>query len=268
MVLFVLVLLTALSAGANGGVSEGMPAGRVPVGGGVPCGIAADHGGWYAADSVWVFVRKSTSFQDRVGFRFAWGFNNWGEGLFGNYGKMPGGYSIRTSFSSYQLELAYYPVREKHWCFGVGLGYESDIYRFNNKHVVIGGPDGLGYRTFEVPYANPCLDGKTRLVTRYVNVPLTVKWSPEGNFVMGFTLLPGINYTGKNTGMKYEQESEGERYYVQSSEASVMSMFKCDARLTLGWRCLQIFGQVTTTSITTGMDRKCYPIKFGFVVEI
>ena len=69
-------------------------------------------------------------------FRFHWGFNNWGTSqLNGLSGISDAAYNLKTSFSSYQLSMGYNIMNSRTIEAGVGIGYESDVYKYNTPEV-------------------------------------------------------------------------------------------------------------------------------------
>lgn len=213
--------------------------------------------------------KKSTN---KPGFHlsFAWAFNNWGDAPFNGLNGMSGTYSLGTTFSSYQLALIYTPLNVKHWVIGIGVGYESDIYRFS----------GDTY-TSVIPTDNPDVSTfgykvlgngtwSSRLVARYVTLPISFMYKPTKKFGIGLAAIPGLNYTSSNTGLKHKGKSFFDNSKMSDVEnvSRVMNPYKLDARLTLAFGNIGVFVQVPTMPVLKNMDREVYPIKFGFILGL
>lgn len=201
---------------------------------------------------------------------FAWAFNNWGDAPLSGLNGMSGTYSLGTTFSSYQLALIYTPLNVKHWVIGIGVGYESDIYRFS----------GDTY-TSVIPTDNPDVSTfgykvlgngtwSSRLVARYVTLPISFMYKPTKKFGIGLAAIPGLNYTSSNTGLKHKGKSFFDNSKMSDVEdvSRVMNPYKLDARLTLVFRNIGVFMQVPTMPVLKNMDREVYPIKFGFILGL
>lgn len=201
---------------------------------------------------------------------FAWAFNNWGDAPLSGLNGMSGTYSLGTTFSSYQLALIYTPLNVKHWVIGIGVGYESDIYRFS----------GDTY-TSVIPTDNPDVSTfgykvlgngtwSSRLVARYVTLPISFMYKPTKKFGIGLAAIPGLNYTSSNTGLKHKGKSFFDNSKMSDVEdvSRVMNPYKLDARLTLAFGNIGVFVQVPTMPVLKNMDREVYPIKFGFILGL
>lgn len=217
-------------------------------------------------------VEKKKKSTNKPGFHlsFAWAFNNWGDAPFNGLNGMSGTYSLGTTFSSYQLALIYTPLNVKHWVIGIGVGYESDIYRFS----------GDTY-TSVIPTDNPDVSTfgykvlgngtwSSRLVARYVTLPISFMYKPTKKFGIGLAAIPGLNYTSSNTGLKHKGKSFFDNSKMSDVEdvSRVMNPYKLDARLTLAFGNIGVFVQVPTMPVLKNMDREVYPIKFGFILGL
>ena len=199
---------------------------------------------------------------------FLWGFLNWGDKPYNGLMRMGGSYALNTSFSSYQLEAVYYPFVNNHWHLGIGLGYASDVFKFVDDYVYLGA-DPTGATTFvsEIPIEGDC---STRLVARYVYLPLVVRWEPSSSsdFFIGLAAIPGLNYNNRHTGMKYRTVYNDGNSTRHSDAARVMSPFRLDARLSIGVPNFYAYLQMPTIPMNTGMDKDVYPIKLGIAISL
>jgi hypothetical protein len=212
---------------------------------------------------------ESKYYWDDFSLNFGWAFTNWGSQPYNGLSKMGGAYSLGTTFSSYQLEGVYYPWCVSHWRFGIGLGYESDVYHFTTPYVSVvpNAQQAFSY-TFEGSDRQDA-NWTSRLVTRYITLPITLRWDPVGDFYVGLSVIPGINYSSDNTGLKHK----GEFLYNgqirdRQPVSNVMNPFKVDARLTLTYSHFSVFAQIAALPVFNEMDRKVYPIKVGFMINI
>lgn len=205
---------------------------------------------------------------DDFRFDFLWGFLNWGDKPYNGLSRMDGSYALNTTFSSYQLEAVYYPFVNNHWHLGIGLGYASDVFKFVDPWVSLG-IDPTGKTTFisSIPAEG---DATTRLVARYVTLPLMVRWEPShsSDFFIGLAAIPSLNFNNFHTGLKHKV------VYLEGTDkrrepaSRVMNPFRLDARLSIGMPNLYAYLQLPTVPMNMGMDRDVYPIKLGIAISL
>lgn len=219
------------------------------------------------------------SYSDRAGFDFLWGFTNWGDKWYNGLSKMDGAYNLRTTFSSYQLELKYALMMTQHWKFSLGIGYESDVYKFSNPLVdmsiwgtLYNRMDDISYADFRATndqFANTHLnDWSTRLVTRYVTMPLSVGYRFE-KFRINVTALPALAINSRHTGLKHEIDTRDVEHQDVEDVSRFLAPYKLDIRLDIRFNLFGLFLQVpTSTLFTPGSPTisEVYPIKLGFVI--
>lgn len=195
---------------------------------------------------------------ERSSFSFHWGFNNWGSSAFaGLMGPQVGFADIRTSFSSYQLSYSYDILHAEHFNAGIGLGYESDIYKFKSKYIVWS--DGH----FRVAIPAQTGDWSSRFVTRYVQLPIHIGWvDSKEAFSVRLSAIPAIGYTNKNTGLKHKMDNAKD----QTNLGDALRPYKLDLRLDVKIYGIGVFMQVSTFSLFKDGYQDLYPIKFGFVI--
>lgn len=205
---------------------------------------------------------------DDFRFDFLWGFLNWGDKPYNGLSRMDGSYALNTTFSSYQLEAVYYPFVNNHWHLGIGLGYASDVFKFVDPWVSLG-IDPTGKTTF-VSFIPEEGDATTRLVARYVTLPLMVRWEPSrsSDFFIGLAAIPGLNFNNFHTGLKHKV------VYLEGTDkrreptSRVMNPFRLDARLSIGMPNLYAYLQLPTIPMNVGMDKDVYPIKLGIAISL
>ena len=210
-------------------------------------------------------LSKKEAYGNPCQFDFLWGFNNWGGSPFtGLMGMSDAGYSLRTSFSSYQLEGYYNLILTRHFNFGLGLGYESDIYKFSNDYV--------DYRADAFTAIDTLAAGgyySTRFVTRYVQLPVHIGWRVKESSHEGFRIelaaIPALGWCGKHTGLKHEFHQDGTNLQDQRNLTDAVNPFKLDVRLKLKFSGIGVFLQVATMPLFLD-GTKIYPIKLGFFI--
>lgn len=209
--------------------------------------------------------KKEYDSSDRTDIDFHWAFNNWGSTPFnGLMGISAPGYDLRTSFSSYQLGTKYALVMTKHFATYIGLGYESDVYKFNNPYI-----------TFEnnafVATENNTPGGyySSRFVTRYVQLPVGIAYKNKSGFRVGLMAIPALGWTGKHTGLKHEFHTAGRNPQDKTDIKDDLNPFKLDVRLEMSFKSFGIFLQVPTMPLFIPSENnptKIYPIKIGFFI--
>ena len=221
--------------------------------------------------------RRKYSVADRTNFDFHWGFNNWGDQWYNGLMKMEGPYNLRTSFSSYQLSENYAIVMTPHTKLSIGIGYESDVYKFTDNYVSMDVTNGAlmtqdqaGVDAVSNVTGSNLGNWSTRLVTRYVTMPIEFEYRDKGvlrNFRISLGVIPGLSFSSKNTGLKHELEQRGRNYQdSQSSVSRFINPYKLDVRLTFKRKGLGMFLQVPTLPVFIDTATKVYPIKIGFML--
>lgn len=210
---------------------------------------------------------RKHSYSDGFMADFLWGGHNWGTTPFNGLMKMDGDYALRTTFSSYQIEFTYCPLISLHWRLGIGVGYGSDVYHFSNGHMEIT-PTGQRHTFSNIP-PQADTEWNTRLVARYITLPMTVRWTPSirNDFFIGLTAIPGINYNGPNTGLKSHKESQNQTLSITDNASNILNPIRMDARLSIGWQHIYGFVQVATIPVNTDMDKNVYPFKVGIAIS-
>ncbi len=210
---------------------------------------------------------------------FYWGFHNWGNNMWNGLAGMTGANDLRTSFSNYQLELHGNLHLSKRWILSVGVAWESDCYKFDHNYVGLNvdansGSGNFFVGTMDDVVANELLGGdptsisnwETRLVARYINIPISLCYNFKvADIGLALSVIPGFNYNGKRTGMRYYMETTGKAYLrIDNDVEDFLNPFKCDLRLEVQTDFVGIFVQVPTMPVMQNMGEKFYPFKIGF----
>ncbi len=221
--------------------------------------------------------RRKYSVAERTNFDFHWGFNNWGDQWYNGLMKMEGAYNLRTSFSSYQLSENYAVVMTDHIKLSLGIGYESDVYKFTNNYVTmdattgaLAAQDQAGVDAVSGLAGTNLGDWSSRFVTRYVTMPIEFEYRDKGvlkSFRLALGVIPGLSFSSSHTGLKHELERRGRNYQeVDEGVSKFVNPYKLDVRLTFKRKSFGMFLQVPTMPVFIDTDTKVYPIKIGFML--
>ena len=207
--------------------------------------------------------------EDRTGAAFLWAFNNWGSNWYNGLNKMDGAYELNTSFSSWQLEFNYSVILKRHFNLDIGIGYESDIYKFTSSMIDI---DNSGFFQDNLFFIkNPQFsstrpnDWSCRLVTRYVSIPIDFVFRINDDFRIGIAAIPALNFTSSPTGLKHKIDTKEFEYLDVENTSKYITPYKLDLRLSMRYNHFGVFAQVSTMSLFTNMD--VFPIKIGFILK-
>lgn len=143
-----------------------------------------------------------------------------------------------------------------------GVGYQSNIFNFNN------GFDNYDFPTS--PQTNNYSIKESKLVARYVTVPLLVNFKLHKKIKLHIGAIGGINYRCDHTGFKREFIQNGELTEQYSgSTFNEFNTFKADAMFGLEIGNTTIF----VTHALVNMFKESYkysakPFSFGFMIGL
>jgi hypothetical protein len=221
--------------------------------------------------------KRKYSIADRTNFDFHWAFTNWGDQPYNGLMKMDGPYNLRTSFSSYQLSENYAVVMTNHIKLSIGIGYESDVYKFTDNYITMDATTGAfvsqnqaGVDAVSGVAGSNLGDWSSRFVTRYVTLPLEFEYRDKGilkSFRLAVGIVPGLSFSSRHTGLKHELEQRGRNYQdAQENVSKFVNPYKLDLRLTFKRKSFGVFLQVPTLPVFVETGQKVYPIKLGFML--
>lgn len=221
--------------------------------------------------------KRKYSVADRTNFDFHWAFTNWGDQPYNGLMKMDGPYNLRTSFSSYQLSENYAVVMTNHIKLSIGIGYESDVYKFTDNYITMDATTGAfvsqnqaGVDAVSGVAGSNLGDWSSRFVTRYVTLPLEFEYRDKGilkSFRLAVGIVPGLSFSSRHTGLKHELEQRGRNYQdAQENVSKFVNPYKLDLRLTFKRKSFGVFLQVPTLPVFVETGQKVYPIKLGFML--
>lgn len=199
-----------------------------------------------------------------VELHFAWGFHNWGSDMWSGFEGVDGDAAIRTSFNNIQLSVNYPLVGTRHLGLFVGLGLEWDKYKFNGNDITFSAtPNPYTFVDGGDPTCSSWLN------TRYVVVPLTLKFYLWHDWSLSLAALPGIHWSGSHTGLRREYDTDlEERTDYDQSVNRFINPYKLDLRATLSYESIGLYLQVPTMSTFRNTVQDLYPIKFGLYWNI
>lgn len=236
----------------------------------------------YSSHYYYRYGDKELSFStsDRIGFGILWGFNNWGSEWHNGLSSLDGTYNLKTSFSSWQLEIQYAVAMTRHFDLSLGIGYESDIYRFTTPLVSADANGRFQDVITTLPYQNyddylqdnqlfastQLNDWSSRLVTRYIGMPVTLGLRFD-DFKISLTALPALALNTRHTGLKHILKTDGIKYCDNEDISSFITPYKLDLRLEIRYSVFGIFAQVATTSLFSDNGTEVFPFKIGFEIK-
>lgn len=206
----------------------------------------------------------SSSLKARLRWRpntdLAFGFHNWGSQPFDGFAGVQGPAAVRTSFNNVQLSFNYPLVRTSWMAIYAGIGLEWDKYRFSGTYISLSDD--------ATSFVDLSRDGyRTQLLTRYVEVPISVKFRLSRRWKLELAAIPGFHWSGSHTGFRRSAESDD--ISVKEKDYSVndrINPYKLDARVVLRYRALGVYVQVPTLSTMRSDFDNLYPIKFGIIL--
>ena len=197
-----------------------------------------------------------------VALNFAWGFHNWGSEPLNGFGSVEGAASVRTSFNHLHLSINYPLIGTRHTGLYIGLGLDWDKYKFETPEVLF---DAAGGGFVDGGQAN-C---SSRLLTRYVVVPVTFRVDLWHDWHLSVSALPGLHWGGSHTGLRREYTTDlKEELQKDPSVNKKVNPYKLDLRASLNYEGVGLYLQVPTMSTMKEGIQELYPIKFGVNITI
>ena len=206
----------------------------------------------------------STLKSGKVNMRLGWGWHNWGDDMISGFGGVQGPAELTTSMNNVQWEFSFSVVGNDWIAFYAGLGLEWNKYRFANTEVLWNANSTPSAFTL-APTPDPnCV---TRLKTRFVDMPLTVKLGKRKGWHLELTALPGFGWTSDNTGLRRKHGSGSSA--VKDKDYSInrsLAPYKLDVRAAIMYRSFGFYFQVATLSTLRDGCQELYPVKFGIMI--
>ena len=208
-------------------------------------------------------------------FAFLVGWDGLGNSMFSGLGTSEGdAFSTKPWFNSWQLEIGYNYFQNNGFKAFVGLGYESDVYLMSNDFIYFdrNDPAGTTMKIADDTYLtanNLATTGwKSRICARYVTIPIGIDYKVSDEFGFGLTLVPGLNFNTKHTGLKYKLDGDNQSA-LRDDISKYINSFKFDIRANISFSLINLFVQVSPVPLfrdITGDD--IYPFRLGFMLKM
>lgn len=217
--------------------------------------------------------------KSKIDFSLLIGWDGLGDSPFSGLQQMDNAYGTQLWFNSWQLELSYNIVQTSKVKFFFGVGYQSDVFSMYNDYVYLAtqASDGTPLDVAQMCVADQAIydaynmdyyGWETRLVTRYITIPIGISYDFTNDFGIGLTLLPGFNFSSRSTGMKYSHYGDDVRS-MHDGLGGFIEAYKCDMRVNINFDFFSIFFQPSLLPVFKNTDRDdIYPIRFGFMVKM
>ncbi|MBQ9547303.1 MAG: hypothetical protein IJU90_08480 [Bacteroidales bacterium] len=217
----------------------------------------------------------------RVDFGFLMGWDGLGTSpLSGMQTMDDNAYSTRPWFNSWQLEFTYNFVKAGDLKAFFGIGYESDVFRMDYDYVYLARYDANGdllpkaqmcvadQQVMDDNNISPYEGWETRLVARYITIPIGISYDFSHEFGLGLALIPGINYSSSYTGMKYSNFGSDIRS-MRDDLSGYIRPYKMDVRFNVNFSFFSVFMQLSTLPLFRKTDKSnIYPFRMGFMLKI
>ncbi len=222
---------------------------------------ATDRAVDFARDLSTNYKKAKTSSGD-FRMRFAWGWHNWGYDMFSGFEGVKGPAELTTSMNNVQLEFNYSIIQNSWLRLDAGLGMEWNKFKFTSSEVLWteylnGGPYSCAFTNGSDPYCT------SRLKTRYVTLPVTLSLGNRNGWHIELAALPGLGWTGKNTGIRREYSDAKQK---DDDINRSLAPYKLDVRAAVMYNAFGVYFQVATMSAFRDNCEELFPVKFGIIL--
>ena len=196
---------------------------------------------------------------------FAWGFHNWGSSPLSGLAGSDGDAAVRTSFNHILLTLNFPVLISRRVALYAGLGLDWDKYKFHDGTVV-----------FAHSQANPALQSRhltpvnspeSRLLTRYVVLPVSVCFDLGRHWKLELAAIPGLHWSGSHTGMRHDYSYEQEEFHIKDYHINRhINPFKLDTRVVVRYRSLGLYLQAAMLNAFRNTADELYPVNFAIIL--
>ncbi|MDD3667620.1 MAG: outer membrane beta-barrel protein, partial [Bacteroidales bacterium] len=170
-----------------------------------------------------------------------------------------GQYTLSYS-DSWSLGFRYVYKLNKRWVISTGLGYESNIFRFEN-NVMLTDINGDKRIDFDL---SP-IETESKLVARYVTVPLFVKFKVYKSFNVHVGAIAGVNFRTSSTGFKRDYEipnAEVEERW--GTKYDNFKPLKLDVQAGFGWNSINFYAKYSLIPLfKDNKEIEVYPFSVG-----
>ncbi|MBR1550115.1 MAG: hypothetical protein IJ634_05695 [Bacteroidales bacterium] len=193
---------------------------------------------------------------------FAWGFHNWGSDRFNGLAGTDGDAAVRTSFNHILLTVNYPVVYSKHVALFAGLGMEWDKYKFHR--------GDIHFDLSAEPYHlvnGTVTNSESRLLTRYVILPIEVKFALGRHWKLGLAAIPGLHWSGSHTGLRRDITSGNDEVNIRDYSINpYINPYKLDARISVQYRSIGVYFQASMLPAFKSSCDDLFPVKFGIIL--
>lgn len=170
-----------------------------------------------------------------------------------------GQYTLSYS-DSWSLGFRYVYKLNKRWVISTGLGYESNIFRFEN-NVMLTDINGDKRIDFDL---SP-IETESKLVARYVTLPLFVKFKVHKSFNVHVGAIAGVNFRTSSTGFKRDYEipnAEVEERWGKKYDN--FKPLKLDVQAGFGWNSINFYAKYSLIPLfKDNKEIEVYPFSVG-----
>lgn len=193
---------------------------------------------------------------------FAFGFHNWSKDRFNGLASTDNDAAVRTSFNHFLLTLNYPVLSFKHVALYGGLGLEWDKYKFHRGDIHF----DLSAQPYHL-YNGTVANSESRLLTRYVILPIEMKFDLGNHWKLGIAAIPGIHWSGSHTGLRRDiAASDNESNIKDFSVNPYINPYKLDARIAVQYRSVGVYFQTSMFSAFKDSCEELFPVKFGIIL--
>ncbi|MEA4968337.1 MAG: outer membrane beta-barrel protein, partial [Bacteroidaceae bacterium] len=161
---------------------------------------------------------------------------------------------------SWSLGFRYHYKLSKRWSISTGLGYESNIFRFEN-NVMLTDINGDKRIDFDL---SP-IETESKLVARYVTLPLFVMFKVHKSFNVHVGAIAGVNFRTSSTGFKRDYEipnAEVEERWGKKYDN--FKPLKLDVQAGFGWNSVNFYAKYSLIPLfKDNKEIELYPYSVG-----
>lgn len=192
---------------------------------------------------------------------FAWGFHNWGKERLNGFASTDDDAAVRTSFNHIILTFNYPVVYSRRVALYAGLGLEWDKYKFHR------GDIHFDQTTEPYHFVNGTVaNSESRLLTRYVIMPIEVKFDLGRHWKLGLAAIPGLHWSGSHTGLRRDITSGDDETNIKDFSVNpYIAPYKLDARIAVQYRSVGVYFQTSMLPAFKGNCDELFPVKFGII---
>lgn len=209
-------------------------------------------------------IKAQKQGKDRVNtsLQLAYGILGWSNRVSGVddlFASPKGQYTLSYS-DNWSLGFRYEYKLNKRWAISTGLGYESNIFRFEN-NVMLTDINGGKRIDFDL---SP-IETESKLVARYVTLPLFVKFKVHKSFNVHVGAIAGVNFRTSSTGFKRDYEipnAEVEERW--GTKYDNFKPLKLDVQAGFGWSSVNFYAKYSLIPLfKDNKEIEVYPFSVG-----